>query len=243
MLAILAGMYIGFGGILFLIVGTGTLDTWPYGVAKFLQGLAFCLGLVLVVVGGAELFTGNTLLIIPWLEKKISFSELVRNWGIVYFGNFLGSLILAIVVFYSRIYMNANGQMAELLLKVAEKKVGFSFGQALMLGILCNILVCLAVWMAYSAKNTSDKILAILFPITAFIAAGFEHSVANMFLIPFALFIKWFDPSLIGVVNVENLSICNFLMKNLLPVTLGNIIGGSGFVGLFYYFAFHQKTK
>ncbi len=242
-LSILAGIYIGFGGILFLVVGVGVLDAWPYGIGKFLQGLGFCLGLILVLVGGAELFTGNTLLIIPWLEKKLTIVAVLRNWAFVYLGNFIGSILLAVLVFYSRMYTNANGQLADLILKVADKKTGYDFGQALILGILCNILVCLAVWMSYSAKNTSDKILAIIFPITAFIAAGFEHSVANMFLIPAGLMIKWFDPLVIPSMDLSGLTLSGLFLKNLLPVTLGNIIGGSGFVGFAYFLSYHKKTK
>lgn len=242
-LSILAGMYIGFGGILFLVTGVGIQDTVPYGIGKLLQGLSFCLGLILVVVGGAELFTGNTLMVIPLLEKKISMLSLLRNWGVVYTGNFIGSFLLAVLVFFSRMQTIASGQFGELIIAVANKKVGYGFLQAFVLGILCNILVCLAVWMAYSAKNTTGKILAILFPITAFIAAGFEHSVANMFLVPIGLLIKWFDASAYPSIITTNLTLLNFLVKNLIPVTLGNIVGGSGFVGLAYFLAYRTKSR
>ena len=164
-------------------------------MARLLVGLTFCLGLILVVVAGAELFTGNNLIVMAWASRKISTRALLRNWLVVYIGNFVGSLGTAALVFLSRQYTAGAGSVGEAALKTAVSKVNLGFVQALALGVLCNALVCLAVWLTYSARSVTDKILAIIFPITAFVAAGFEHSVANMYFIPYALFIKAFDPA------------------------------------------------
>ena len=165
----------------------------PYGVARILIGLTFCIGLILVVVGGAELFTGNILIVIAWLSRKVGTRALLRNWVIVYLGNFVGSLGTAALVFFSRHYTFADGGIGEVALKIAASKMHYGFLQAVVLGILCNGLVCLAVWLTYSARSTGGKVVAIIFPVTAFVAASFEHSVANMYFVPFALFIKDFD--------------------------------------------------
>ena len=245
LLSILAGVYIAFGALFASILGTGTSGVWPYGVVKLLQGLVFSLGLILVVVGGAELFTGNNLMIIAWLDKKIKLFQLFRNWMIVYVGNFVGSILIAFAVVFSREYLSANGSFGATTISTAITKVNYDFGQALILGILCNILVCLAVWLTYSAKSTTDKILSIIFPITFFVAAGFEHSVANMYSIPVALLIKWVDPSFMASLNLDisQLTWGRFLFNNLLPVTIGNILGGSLFVGLTYFLIYRRSEK
>ena len=244
-LAILAGAYISLGAMFATIVYTGTLSL-SYGVARLLMGLAFCLGLILVVVGGSELFTGNSLMLIGWASRKVSTLALLRNWGIVYLGNFVGSLGTAGLVYLSGQYTFNDGAVGEMALKIAISKSSLGFTQALALGILCNALVCLAVWMTFSARSTVDKIIAIIFPITAFVAAGFEHSVANMYFIPYGLFIKAFDPAF-GVahkIDLTNLTWNTFLVNNLIPVTLGNIIGGAVLVGWMYWFIYlHQTGK
>jgi formate/nitrite transporter len=218
---------------------------WPYGFMKVIAGLTFSVGLILVVVGGAELFTGNNLMTISWLNKRISCLQLWRNWGIVYLGNFLGSVLIAFLVFLSRIYTFSSGELGKTMLSIANTKVNYTFVQALVLGILCNILVCLAVWLAFSSRTTGGKILAIVFPISAFIAAGFEHSVANMYIIPVALLIKGFDPAFISGLGLDlaNLTWAGFLVKNLLPVTIGNILGGAGFIGAFYALIYPARSK
>lgn len=243
LLAILAGLYIGFGGIFSAIVATGMNGSWPFGIIKLLQGLAFSLGLILVVVGGAELFTGNMLMVIAWAQHKISLSSILRNWGIVYCGNFLGSILLAFLFVFGKSYGLSNGEFGRVLFNITNTKLNYGFLQAFTLGILCNILVCLAVWLSYSAKNTTDKILAVIFPISAFIAAGFEHSVANMFLIPVTFFIKCVDPVFVTklAIDLSKFKWSQFLVHNLLPVTLGNIIGGAVVVGLVYYFSFRKR--
>jgi formate transporter len=243
LLSILAGMYIGFGGIFSAVVAIGMSGTWPFGFMKLLQGLAFSLGLILVVVGGAELFTGNMLMIIAWARHKISIGSILRNWSIVYFGNFLGSILLAYLFTLGKSSRLSDGELGRILFNIASLKLNYSFLQAIILGILCNILVCLAVWLSYSAKNTTDKILAVFFPISAFIAAGFEHSIANMFLIPVTFFIKIFDPmfSTNLTIDLSKFTWPQFLIQNLLPVTIGNIIGGALIVGLIYHLSFRKQ--
>jgi formate transporter len=240
LLSILAGSYIAFGAVFATISITGMVDSWPYGFMKVMAGLTFSLGLILVVIGGAELFTGNNLMFISWVNRKITFGKMMRNWVIVYFGNFIGSLLIAILVFLTHTYTASSGELGKTMLNLANVKVHYSFIQALVLGILCNILVCLAVWLAYSSRTTSGKILSIIFPITAFIAAGFEHSVANMYILPVALFIKAFDPSFAESTGLDltSLSWTSFFIKNLIPVTIGNILGGAGFVGGIYALLF-----
>lgn len=244
LLAILAGMYIAFGGVISTIVATGMIGVWPYGLMRVLQGLVFSLGLILVVVGGAELFTGNMLMVIPFAARKISIVSLLRNWLVVYIGNFLGSIIVAMLMLLSRTHTFASGELGKTILTIANSKMQYTFIQAFSLAILCNILVCLAVWLAFSARNTTDKIMAIVFPITAFIAAGFEHSVANMYLIPVALLLKSFDPvfALSTGLDIRALNWGDFFIKNLIPVSLGNIVGGILFVGLVYFFIYNRHT-
>ena len=235
-LAILAGAFIALGAIFMTTVTTGAAAL-PFGIARLLGGVVFSLGLILVVMAGAELFTGNNLIVMACANRRVSLGKLLRNWGLVYLGNLIGSLAMAVLVFWSRQYTFANGALGANALAIANAKTGLVFGQALALGVLCNMLVCLAVWLCYSARSAADKILAIIFPVTAFVAAGFEHSVANMYLIPIGLLIKHFDPAFVSQagVSVANLTVGNMLLANLLPVTLGNVIGGAGLVGLVYW--------
>lgn len=246
-LAVLAGAFIGLGAIISTTVVAGS--TLPYGVTRLLAGLVFSLGLILVIVGGAELFTGNTLMSIAYTNRKISFGDLMRNWGIVYLGNLVGSIATAIVMFISKQYTFSGGVVGVAALNIANSKVNLEPLQAIALGIMCNALVCLAVWLCFSARSTSDKILAIIPPITAFVACGFEHSVANMYFIPIGLFIKnWGTPVFfdsIGKVagDFSNLTWGNFFIANLLPVTIGNIIGGAVMVGAVYWYAYLRKSN
>jgi formate/nitrite transporter len=243
-LAVLAGAFIGLGAM-FATTTAAATSTLPYGVARLLIGLAFCLGLILVVVAGAELFTGNNLIVMAWANRKISTWALLRNWLVVYLGNFAGSLGTAVLVFLARQYTAGTGSVGEAALKIAVGKVNLGFVQALALGILCNGLVCLAVWMTYSARSVADKILAILFPITAFVAASFEHSIANMYFVPYALLIKAFDPAFAATTKIDLSSLTwgSFFVKNLLPVTLGNILGGSVLVAAMYWFIYLRGKK
>ena len=236
-LAILAGVFISTGAIFATTVATGAGDALSYGVSKLLVGLVFCLGLILVVVGGAELFTGNNLIVMDWASKKISTRAVIKNWGLVYVGNFVGAISVAVLMYMSRQYTFAGGGIGKVILSIANGKVSLDFGQAFVLGIMCNILVCLAVWLTFSARSTSDKIAAIIFPVTAFVAAGFEHSIANMYFIPIGLLIKNFDPAFVTNTGLAlpNLTWQAFFMNNLLPVSLGNILGGAVFVAAIYW--------
>jgi formate/nitrite transporter len=237
LLACLAGAYIAMGAIFATTVAAGTSAAWPFGVTRMLMGLVFCVGLVLVVVGGAELFTGNTLMTIACMEKRITTGALLRNWVIVYIGNLIGSIVIALLTTMGKTYTLGNGVLGMAALTIANVKVNLGFWQAVALGILCNFLVCLAIWMTFSARTVSGKILAILFPISAFVAAGFEHSVANMYFIPAGLFIKLFDPAFTAStpLDLTYLTWGGFFLNNLLPVTIGNLIGGAVLVGMIYW--------
>lgn len=237
-LALLGGAYIALGAIFATTVATNG-PQFPYGVNTFLKGIAFTLGLILVLVAGAELFTGNNLIFMAFLAKKVSLAKMLRNWSVVYLGNLLGSLLIAFIMVLSKQYLSANGALGKTALSIADSKAGLAFLPALCLGIMCNLLVCLAVWLSYSARTTAGKILSIIPPISAFVAAGFEHSVANMYFIPIGLFIQWADPAFAaGAGQFSHLSLANFFLRNLLPVTLGNVIGGALFVSLVYWFIY-----
>ncbi len=245
-LGVLAGAFVAIGAFFSTTVSAGA-GAMPYGFTRLLMGLAFSVGLVLIVVGGAELFTGNTLIMMAWASRKVSTLELLRNWVIVYTGNFVGSVATAALVFLSGQYTFGGGAVGKAILSVGVAKLNFTFTQAVFLGVLCNALVCLAVWLTYSAITTTDKILAIVFPITAFVVAGFEHSVANMYFLPIALFVRQFDPAFAGKIAtdaglaLEKLTWGNFLLHNLLPVTIGNIIGGGVMVGMVYWMIYLWK--
>jgi len=264
-LAILAGAFIAMGAIFATTVSAGSIAVvnpadsstayttgLPYGVIRLIMGLAFALGLILVIVGGSELFTGNNLIAMAFASRKVTLGGLLRNWIIVYLGNFAGSIATAYIIYLSKQYTFPGGKGAIGLnvLNIADTKCGFTFIQAVALGILCNALVCLAVWLCYSARSTTDKILAIIPPISAFVAAGFEHSIANMYFIPVGLFVKYSgDTKFFEAIGktaeaFKNLTWSNFFVKNLLPVTIGNIIGGAIMVGLVYWFIYlHKPTN
>ncbi len=244
-LSILAGAFISMGAVFATTVATGAAGTLTYGVTKLLVGFVFCLGLILVVVGGAELFTGNNLIVMAWASGKVSSRLLARNWVVVYVGNFFGSIGMAVLMFMSRQYAFDGGEVGKVALSIANGKVNLDFGQAIILGILCNILVCLAVWLTFSARSTIDKIAAIIFPVTAFVAAGFEHSIANMYFIPIGLLIKIFDPNFTAGTGLDliNLTWSTFFINNLLPVTIGNIIGGAVFVATLYWAIFLRQPN
>ena len=245
-LAVLAGAFIGLGAMFATTVLAGAEGVLPFGVSPLLSGVVFCLGLILVVVGGAELFTGNNLMVMAWAAGKVSPREMLRAWAIVYVGNFIGAVGTAGIVFLSGQYLSGKGSVAGVALTIATNKVSLSFEHGLFLGILCNVLVCLAVWLAYGARTAADKIMAIVFPVSAFVVAGFEHSVANMYFIPLGLFIKAWAPAAmwtqIGATSVNYAALTwAGLVDNLIPVTLGNIIGGGGLVGLVYWFVYLRK--
>lgn len=242
-LAILAGSFIALGSVFATTTAAGS-GAMPFGVGKLLTGFVFCLGLILVVVAGAELFTGNNLIVMAWASRKVSTRNLLRNWGIVYIGNFVGSIAMAVMVFFSKQYTFGGGAVGETALKIAAGKVELGFIQAVALGVLCNTLVCLAVWLTFSARTTIDKIVAIIFPVTAFVAAGFEHSIANMYFIPYGLLIRQFDPGFVQTLslNLDGLTWGSFVLNNLIPVTIGNVIGGGILVSVIYW-AIYLRTR
>lgn len=248
-LSILAGAFIAFGAALATTTGAGAEGILSYGGTRLLSGFVFSLGLILVVVGGAELFTGNNLIVMAWANRRITTAQVLRNWLIVYIGNFIGALGIAILIFLGGNHFFGKGMVGAATLSIASAKLNLGFGQAVALGILCNVLVCLAVWMSFGGRTTTDKAIAITPPITAFVACGFEHSIANMYFIPAAILIKqgasesfW---SLIGkrADDYPSLTIENFLLGNLLPVTIGNIIGGAFLVGLVYWFVYLRERR
>lgn len=260
MLAVLAGAFIALGAIFATTVSAGSMTVtasggetayttgFPYGFNRLLTGLVFSLGLILVVVGGAELFTGNNLIVMAWANGKVTGRALLRNWAIVYAGNFVGSIGTVILMFFTKQYTFGSNSIGIAALKIGVAKVEFGFLQAVALGILCNALVCLAVWLTFSARSVIDKIAAIVFPITAFVAAGFEHSIANMYFIPYALFIRFFDPAYTATVgdkvaHLDKLTWEAFVLNNLIPVTIGNIIGGAVLVAAVYWAIFLRPGK
>jgi formate transporter len=200
----------------------------------------FSLGLILVIVAGAEMFTGNNLIVMAWASRRVSTKRLLRNWTLVYLGNLVGALATTAILFESRQYEFGKGAVGVQTLTTAAAKTNLGFVQAIALGILCNALVCLAVWLCYSARSTADKVLAIVPPIAAFVAAGFEHSVANMFFIPMGLFVKasGFADGRTDVPDLSHLTWSRFLLHKLLPVTIGNVIGGALMVGGVYWFVY-----
>jgi formate/nitrite transporter len=243
-LGILAGAYIGFGGLLSTTVTFDAASKWGIGISKILSGATFSVGLMLVVIAGAELFTGNNLMVSSVMTREITFGAMLKRWGVVYLANFVGSIFLALLFYFSGLWKTGDGALGAAAVKIAFNKVALSFGEALWRGIGCNWLVCLAVWMALAARQVIGKIFAIFFPIMAFVAIGFEHSVANMYFIPTGILlmngagftnVPGVDPNLLGWIN--------FLWRNLLPVTIGNIIGGVVFVGMSYWGAYLRPVK
>ncbi len=248
-LSILAGAFIAMGAVYATTVTAGASGQLPYGVARFLAGLVFSLGLILVVVAGAELFTGNNLIVMAWANGRVTTWQVSRNWTIVYVGNLVGSIATALLMLLSEQYEFGRGLVGIQVLNIALAKCQLGLVQAIALGIGCNALVCLAVWLCYSARSTTDRILAIIFPISAFVADGFEHCVANMYFIPIGLLVKGWAPAsfwaTIGKTPADfsDLTWHNFLVWNLIPVTIGNIVGGGVLVALIYWFIYIRKPR
>lgn len=236
--ALLAGAYIAFGAQASQMVSFNLLaDPDSLGVGRLVSAAVFPVGLMMVVLCGAELFTGNCLMIIGVLDRKIRISGMLRNWVLVYLGNFLGALLVVALMKSTGLWETGSGLLGASVIKTAQDKVQLSFGQAFVRGILCNWLVCLAVWMSTGARETVSKIFAIWFCIGLFVISGFEHSIANMYFIPAGIAAAA-DSGLAQLAgcDVSVLTVGNFLIKNLLPVTLGNILGGGLFVGMVYWF-------
>lgn len=218
-----------------------------YGLGKVLAGAIFGTGLMLVVLAGGELFTGNTLIVMGILDGKVKIREMLKNWFFVYLGNLIGSLLIAHMMVQSGLLNSGANVLGGVTIKIASYKVGLTFMQAFYLGIMCNWLVCLAVWLAYGAKDMVGKIFGIFFPIWLFITSGFEHSIANMYYIPAGIMAKanpaWAEASHLTAEQLANLNWSTFVVNNLIPVTLGNIIGGSMFVGGIYWFVYMKNNK
>lgn len=229
-LSILAGAFIGIGSMFYIVTITGA--DMGFGPQRLLGGLVFSLGLILVVIAGAELFTGNNLIAMAWADNKISTPQLLKNWGLVYAGNFIGSLATALMFYAAGVLDLGDGSVALTAQTIANAKTELNILQSFFRGILCNTLVCLAVWMCYAAHSVAGKVLVIVFPVSAFVALGLEHSVANMFLLP------------IGYLAGSTEITLSEFAANMIPVTLGNIVGGSLFVALVYWIVFiRDRTK
>jgi len=246
-LSILAGAFIAMGAV-FATTATAGGSELPYGVARLLGGLTFSLGLILVVVAGAELFTGNNLIVMAWASRRVSTLRLLRNWAIVYAGNLVGALATAGLMYASKQYEFGNGAVGLQAVTIAASKTSLGWGQAVVLGALCNALVCIAVWLCYSARTTADKILAIIPPIAAFVASGFEHSVANMYFVPYGLLVDsndayWSQQQDITLPTSPDLTWSGFVTANLIPVTIGNILGGALMVGAIYWFVYLRPRE
>ncbi|MGC8492118.1 MAG: formate/nitrite transporter family protein [Syntrophobacteraceae bacterium] len=248
-LAVLAGAFIGLGANYATTVWAGLAGGGvSYGIQRLLGGLVFATGLIMVIVAGSELFTGNCLIPMAWANRKISTKALLRNWVIVYAGNFLGSIATAYIAFLGGQYKFGGGAVGLSALSIGVAKTSLDFVPCIALGVFCNALVCMAVWMCFGARSNTDKVLVIIPPISAFVACGFEHCVANMYFIPSALFIKGFDPAFFATVAAKlnsgghMLTWGNFIVNNLIPSTIGNIIGGSLMVALMYWFIYLRPS-
>ncbi|PWC10417.1 formate transporter FocA [Brenneria roseae subsp. americana] len=239
-LAITAGVFISIAFVFYITSTTGTA-TIPFGIAKLIGGICFSLGLMLVVVCGADLFTSTVLIVIAKASGRITWKQLACNWINVYIGNLFGALFFVALIWFSGEHMVSNGAWGLNVLQTAEHKLEHTFVEALCLGILANLMVCLAVWMSYSGRTLTDKMFAMILPVAMFVASGFEHSIANMFMIPMGIVIKNFAAPefwhAIGMVpsQFEHLTVSHFITANLIPVTIGNIIGGGLLVGLTYW--------
>ena len=242
LLAIMAGVFIGLGFVYCVIANV-------QGAGKIVGGLVFSLGLLLTIVLGADLFTSTTMTVMSVASKQITLKKMLSNWGIVYFGNFIGALILVGLIIMSGHPFDYGGKIGLYYITTSEHKLAHTFIEAVGLGILCNIMVCLAVWMSFSAQSLTDKMVAVLFPVGLFIAAGFEHSVANMFMVPAGIYsLMLATPEMLTTLtNIETLQATltwqNFLLNNLIPVTLGNIIGGSIFIALYQWFIYLRNNN
>jgi formate/nitrite transporter len=240
-LAVLAGAFIALGGV-FATTALAGASAAPWGLVRVVAGAAFSLGLILVVVGGAELFTGNNLVVMAWASGRVTTAGLLRNWVVVFAGNFAGATATALALCLAGTHRGGEGAFGITAFALAHAKLQPTFVQAVVLGVLANALVCLAVWLTYSARTTADRILAIVPPISAFVATGFEHSIANMYFVPYAMFVAVFDPDFVAGRGLgpqaQALTWAAFLGRNLLPVTIGNVIGGAALVGAVYWFVY-----
>lgn len=235
-LSVVAGSAIALGAMFYvLILADGELS---YAIQKLLGGVAFSLGLTLVVIGGAELFTGNTLIVMAWANRQLSTMKVLQNWTIVWIGNLVGSLFLVFLLYMAQFGENHHGAVGDAIVRVAVAKISPDMVTLFFKGVMCNLLVCLAMWLTYAGRSVTDKFFGLILPITAFVAAGFEHCVANMFLLPMA----WLLISTGHVPAGLDVSMITFggIVHNLIPATLGNIVGGAGLVGLVYWLIYRK---
>jgi len=244
-LGVLAGVFIAIGAQVSNVVGTDS--ALGYGPTRFLVGVAFSVGLILVVIAGAELFTGNTLIVMAWLDRKVSVERLLRNWVLVFIANFIGALLIVALVYWAGQWKLDGDKVGASALLAANAKVNLTFGEALARGILCNLLVNLAVWLCFSARSNTDKILAIAAVIGTFVISAFEHSIANMYIVPLGILLRDNQRVLaaagIDPAAVDGLTWGAFLRDNLLPVTLGNIIGGAVMVAAVYWLVYLRPRR
>ncbi|MDO6619493.1 MULTISPECIES: formate transporter FocA [unclassified Shewanella] len=239
MLSIFAGAFIAIAFVFYITVTNGSTMGW--GMTRFIGGIAFSLGLILVVVCGTELFTSTVLTSIPWAQKKVKTATQLRCWARVYAGNLVGALLMVFLIMSARMFELNDGQWGLSAMKLAQHKIHHTWSQAFTLGILCNMLVCLAVWMTFATKDLLTKSLLMILPVAMFVSSGFEHSIANMFMVPIGIAIHSFAPdSFYVALNLDpqqfaDLTVSNFVFHNLIPVTLGNIVGGGVFVGIGFW--------
>lgn len=240
-LAVQAGSFIAFGAAFFtFVIHDSTLSV---GLTKLVGGMCFSLGLILVIIAGADLFTGDTLMVMGCYSGKIKIRQMLRSWFFVFLGNLVGTLAIVGLVYSSGHWLGNGGAVGAKAISIANAKVNLTFLQAFTSGMLCNVLVCLAIWLCFSCRSVTDKILSIILPITAFVAMGFEHSIANMYFIPAGLLLKS-NPDMVAQLNgadLSNLTLSSFLFNNLLPVTVGNMVGGAIFVGTIYWILYLRK--
>lgn len=248
LLGLTGGAYIALGFVFYTTSQVGA-DSLPWGVAKVIGGIVFSTGLGLVVLTGAELFTSSTLTLTARASGRITWRQLGSNWGVVYLANFLGALTIVALVYVGGTWRKPDGGWGAVVLNTSQAKLHHTFLEAFTLGILCNLLVCLAVWAAYSGRTTTDKIVAVTLPIALFVSAGFEHSVANMFMVPLGIVIRdgapadfWTSAGL-NPADYADLTVPDFLLHNLLPVTAGNIVGGGVMIGIFYWTIFRRVDR
>lgn len=245
--AMTAGVFIGIAFIFYTVVTTGNGDI-GWGANKFIGALAFSLGLMLVVILGADLFTSTVLTIVARADKKVTWGQMIKHWIIVYVGNFAGALCLVFVMQLAKHYQDDGGLLGLNYMHIAQHKLHHTFIQAVALGAMCNLLVCLGVWMTYAARSVTDKLLAVVLPVAMFVASGFEHSVANMFQISMAIMTRtlagpeFWQTAQADIADYADLTWSNFFLHNLIPVTIGNIIGGAVFVGLAYWFIYLRPS-
>lgn len=246
--AMYGGFFIGLAFVFYTLVTTGSGDM-PYGMAKLIGGICFCLGLILVVVCGADLFTSTTMTVIAKASKRASCCQIIKNWIGVYVGNFLGAALLIAIVYASGHPWGDNGKIALNYMNIAQGKLGHTFVEAVFLGVMCNVMVCLGVWLSYSCRSTGDKVLVMLLPIAMFVACGFEHCVANMFEIPMAIILHatatpefWLAQG-IDATKYADLSLTDFILHNLIPVTIGNILGGAIIIAMGNWLLFLRPKK